>query len=122
MNTEISNTDDLLDVRDIIARFEELEGDENRDEDDEAEFVQLTALLSELKGNGGDEQWLGDWYPITLIHESYWVDYCEEMLKDIGELPQDIPWYIEIDWEKTAGHIKVDYSECDFDGQTFYYR
>jgi len=119
---KISNTDDCIDVRDVIARFEELESDENRTEEETEEFNHLQGLLDELKGNGGDEDWRGDWYPVTLIHETYFVDYCEELLKDIGDLPKDIPWYIEIDWEKTAKHLKADYAECDFDGQSYYYR
>lgn len=122
MNKNISNTEDVLDVRDIIERFEELESNEDRDEYDEQEFKSLQSLLDDLCGNGGDEQWKGDWYPITLIREDYFEEYCEELVSDIGDLPREIPSYIEIDWKATAENIKVDYFSVDFDGVTYWTR
>lgn len=59
---------------------------------------------------------------LALVRSDYFVEYVEEMLKDCGELPQEMPWYIEIDWEKTAENIKADYSEVEFEGHTYYYR
>ena len=79
-------------------------------------------ILDDLKGCGGDEQWRGDWYPITLIREDYFTDYCMELVQDIGDLPRDIPSYLEIDWQKTANNIRMDYSETDIDGNTYYFR
>ena len=37
MNNSIDNSQDVLDTRDIIERFEELESDDNRDEYDQSE-------------------------------------------------------------------------------------
>lgn len=119
---EISNTEDVLDVRDIIERFEELENIEIKDDAEDQEFQTLQALLDDLKGNGGDEQWRGDWYPLTLIRDSYFVDYCEELVSDIGDLPREIPPYIAIDWEKTADNLRIDYSFVEYDGVEYLYR
>lgn len=58
----------------------------------------------------------------TLIRESYFTEYVEEMVKDCYGFPQDIPSFVEIDWEETAENVKVDYSEADFDGVTYYFR
>ena len=58
----------------------------------------------------------------TLVPEEDWIDYVEEMLKDYGYLPPEIPWYIEIDWEKTAENIAQDYGTVDHLGTTYYYR
>lgn len=58
----------------------------------------------------------------TLINADYWVEYCEELCKDCGYLSSDLPWWIEIDWEKTAENIAVDYSIVEIQGETFYYR
>jgi antirestriction protein len=122
---------DIIDVRDLIARFEELESlkdnaggtfNEPYTAEDAEELKALQALLSDLKGNGGDEQWRGDWYPVSLIREDYFVDYCQELLEDIGDIPKGLPGYIVIDWEATAENLKADYSTVDFDGQTYYYR
>ncbi len=142
--TTIDNKQDVLDVRDIIERFKELESmfddamedipDNERGNKDNArwvkweeseeaeEFKTLSELLDELKGNGGDEQFRGDWYPIALIRESYFTDYIEDELKDCGYIPKDLPSWIDINWESTAENCKVDYSELEFDGVTYYYR
>lgn len=122
--------DDIIDVRDIIARVEELESSiedgaaETADEEraEAQELNTLTAILEDLKGYGGDEQWRGDWYPLTLIRESYFADYCQDLVIDCGGLPASIPDYLVIDWEATARNLKVDYSTVEIDGVTFFYR
>lgn len=126
MNT-IDNTQDIIDVRDVIERVETLE-----DECDptsvlatnitRAELKRLRTLLEDLKGRGGDEQWCGDWYPVTLIRRSYWVKYVQELLEDCGEIPRNLPHYIAIDWDATASNIKVDYSSVDVGGVEYLYR
>lgn len=71
----------------------------------------------------GAEGYAEDWrHGATLIRESYFTDYAEELLKDIGDLPQNIPHYIVIDWEKTADNIREDYTSVDFDGVTYWVR
>ena len=144
--SEYSFTDNMLDVRDLIERYEELESErdsyfEDRDlpdsergnaenpiweewekSDEAKELSQLQDILDELKGNGGDEQWNGDWYPITLINSDYFTDYTEELVKDCYEFPREIPWWIKIDWEETAENVKVDYTTIDIEDETFYYR
>ena len=84
---EIDLTADVIDTRDIIARVEELESlkdDHETDpegghwsDEDAQELDTLAAILDDLKGYGGDEQLRGDWYPVTLINERYWVDYFQ---------------------------------------------
>ena len=131
-NNQLNLTADIIDVRDIIERVEELESlkdDHQADPDgghwsdeDAQELQTLTDIMDELKGYGGDEQWRGDWYPVTLIRESYFVDYVQELLEDCGEIPRNLPHYIHIDWEATAREVKVDYSEVTIDGATYFYR
>lgn len=58
----------------------------------------------------------------TLVRDCDFVDYVEEMLKDCGDLPKDIPWYIAIDWQKTADNIAMDYSIVTYQGQDYYVR
>lgn len=147
----ISNKEDLLDSRDIIDRIEELakiqikafneqqsiEGDDDLQideddyndkhfrewlnqgadlEDDRSELIALLALNDEC-------ECLSDWkYGETLIHASYWVDYVYDLLRDCGDLPKDIPHYIEIDWDATANNIEQDYMRVDFDGEEYLIR
>lgn len=149
MNKEISNSDDVIDSRDVIARIEELEGERdsafeaahsNWDSDETVrgdmsrddfaqehwetvnpgeadELKHLLALQDEAEG------YAPDWkYGACLIRSTYFVEYCEELCKDIGDLPKDIPHYIEIDWTATAENIKADYTTVDFDGVEYYVR
>lgn len=90
--------------------------------EDAEELTTLESLLDDMRGYGGNHQFEGDWYPGSLIRESYFTDYVEEMLKDIGDLPQDLPGYIAIDWDKTAENVKMDYSEVTYDGVEYLYR
>lgn len=122
--TELDLTADVIDVRDIIARVEELEPQVDTIGEGEhiAEWNMLTRILYELKGYGGDERWRGDWYPVTLIEDAYFVEYVQDLLADCGELPCDLPHYIAIDWRTTARNIRTDYSSVDVDGLTYWYR
>lgn len=135
---ELDLTDDLIDVRDIIERVEELESlkDDHESEpdggrwsdEDAQELETLQAILEDLKGNGGDEQWRGDWYPVTLIRDSYFTDYIEELISDCYEMPKEInsgAWpyrHITIDYEAAADEAKADYMEIEIDGTTYLYR
>ena len=131
-----------IDIRDIIDRIEELEGEQesfvigapdgtetpapdqwaDENPDDATELATKSSLMSDLAGYGGDEQWRGDWYPITLIPEDEFTDYCKELVEDIGDLPRGMPGYLVIDWDATAKNLKVDYSEVEFEGETYLYR
>ena len=137
---EIDNTASTLDSRDIIERIGELEDEieeledtliDPESEEDEQQCDLNAQELSELKEeleilkDVEDQANYGDWvYGEVLIHDDYWVDYCEELCKDIGDLPSELPWYINdhIDWEGVADELKVDYAEIDFDGETYYIR
>lgn len=153
----LNNEDNIIDVRDVIERFEELESEreflldaveecqaayEYHDSDDtkttpeladivkareelaafkgQDEYNALKTLLSYLCGNGGDVKWLGDWYPITLIRDSYFEQYMDEMLEDCGELPKDLPCYLSIKVDYEA--LQMDYTSCEIDGVTYWYR
>ena len=122
--TNLDLTDDMIDVRDIIARIEELDSIFVSSVGPKAipELKQLLDLMTELKGLGGDEKWRGDWYPITLIRDSYFKEYTQELLEDCGDLPANIPHYIAIDWETTARNIRVDYTQVDILGSTYWTR
>jgi len=90
---------------------------EEYDFDYQSELDALEAINE--KGDG----YCSDWrHGETLINESYWVEYCEELCKDIGDMPKEIPSYIEIDWEKTADNLAADYTTVEWDGVSFYIR
>ncbi len=128
LDREISNSDDMIDVRDVIARIEKLEamieGEafEGEYEDDRNELALLQSLMDKMKGYGGGEQWRGDWYPVSLIHDSYFVEAMEQLCEDIGDFPNGVPGYYVIDWEATAENLRAYYSSVEFDGVTYWYR
>ena len=114
----ISNNDDVIDSRDVIARIEELEGMEGRDDDETAELTALTALAEEASG------YAADWrYGETLIRDSYFEDYAEQLAEDLDLIPKDARWPATcIDWEKAARELRMDYTAVDFDGVTYWVR
>lgn len=138
-----TNSDNVIDSRDVIARIEELE-DELRDledaaddaADDSVRLAEITAEIDAWKtGEEGQElnalqalaaeasHYADDWqHGATLISLDYWPTYAQELVEDIGDLPRNIPDYIVIDWEATAGNIAVDYTEVDFGGVTYLVR
>ena len=60
----------------------------------------------------------------TLIRDSYMNDYLIELVHDIGDLPKDLPWYIEsnIDWDGVCDDLKMDYSCVEIDGVEYWQR
>jgi hypothetical protein len=118
MRREISNQDDLIDSRDIIARITELEETEERDEDEQAELEALTALQDEA------EDCCTDWrHGETLIRDSYFRRYAEQYADDIGAINGDAHWpNCCIDWERAARELQQDFSSAEFDGVTYWVR
>ncbi len=150
--TTISNTDDVIDSRDVIERIEELEAEREAlvesveeydtaedqgldpkhtedgkaiaiaalaewDDENKAELEALKAFAEEAEG------YAPDWrYGAALVRDSYFEDYARELLEDIGDIPRDLPHYIEIDWEATARNIRMDYTSVEFDGVTYWVR
>lgn len=127
---------DVIGSRDIIERIEELQDIKDsmqQDVDDGKASGSELALW--LQGEEAEElnmlrefaeeceQYSSDWeYGETLIHTDYFTDYCMVILKDCGDLPTNIPWYVVIDEEATAENLKSDYVELELDGQIYYMR
>lgn len=92
------------------------------DDDETEELRVLEELLDDLKGYGGDHQWCGDWYPVTLIRDDYFQEFAEEYANEAGDMPADSWPHRHIDWEAAADELKQDYSTVDYDGAEYYYR
>ena len=119
---------DFFDSRDLIERLEELEAleakfldDEATEEDKEAFGREEDAELYALRKFADEANHIPDWeYGETFIREDCFVVYVEELVRDCYSL--DIPDWVAIDWEVTAESVKVDYSEFELDGVTYYAR
>lgn len=136
--SNISNNDDLIDSRDVIARIEELESDRDgfvigapdgseepapdqwaeENLDDAAELDALYALAKQ------GESYASDWeHGETLIRDGYFEEYAQELAEDIGAIAKDAAWPNNfIDWEAAAEALKQDYTSIDFDGETYWTR
>jgi hypothetical protein len=114
---EITNAEDIIDSRDVIARIEYLESEDELDGWDQDELNALKELQLEA------EQYSPDWvYGSTLIRDSYFKDYAQELAEDIGSIDREGWPYTCIDWEQAADELKQDYTQVDFDGVSYWIR
>lgn len=116
---EITNSEDIIDSRDIQERIKTLEEQEELDSSEQDELDNLKALETELQDDSEYE------YGLTLIRESYFQEYAEDFALDCGYIDRDkqYQWpFNHLDWEAAADELLMDYSEVDFNGTTYYYR
>lgn len=142
---EISNSDDIVDSRDVIKRIDELEDaksdfqvenelpdsdlsnmpDEQADKwlewDESEEGEELTALKAlqdECEG------YTSDWrHGESLIRDSYFAEYARQFAEDIGAISGDEQWPLNcIDWDKAVDELQMDYTSVDWDGETYWIR
>jgi hypothetical protein len=140
-----SEREDLVtavdDAREALSELQDNEPDEGDGAEDYSEklseakeaLVSTSSDLDEWDSDNGDElkglvelceEAPGDdWeHGATLINESHFTDYCQELVSDIGDMPKEIPHYIVIDWEATANNLRADYTSVEWEGTTFYVR
>jgi len=99
--------------------------DETKDEllsaevDFDKEDQEELKLLRKLREQA-DRGWM---HGVTLIHESNFADYIQELYEDtasseLGALPSILR--DNIDWEDVAKDAESDYTIIEWDGSTFY--
>lgn len=124
MTRTITNHDDLIDSRDVIARIEELEEAKAADPEfvltQPEEHLELTELL--LLAEQGEL--IEDWkYGVSLVRDSYFVKYAQELADELGENVSAAKWpYTCIDWDAAAEELQQDYTCVDFNGVTYWVR
>lgn len=110
------NNDTLFSTLDDFV--EEAAGDPRHLMYDEAtEYKALKELEEQAEG-------YSDWkYGATLIRESYFTDYAQQLAEDIGAVNADATWPNNcIDWDQAARELEQDYTQVDFDGVTYLVR
>jgi hypothetical protein len=133
--SSISNSDDIIDSRDVIARIEELrdaredyehDADGNRtnsdwatgEPEDAAELAALEALAAEASGYASDWE-----HGETLIRDDYFKTYAMELAEEIGAVDANASWPNTcIDWDQAARELRMDYTGVEFDGVTYWTR
>lgn len=118
----ITNRDDIIDSRDIIARIKELRAqlDDGSSLSDEgnAELFALDALTGEAA------RYAPDWeYGEALIRDSYFKAYAQELAEDIGATNPGAVWpHNCIDWDMAARDLRMDYTAVEFGDVTYWVR
>lgn len=138
LEERVNNDQDIIDSRDLTARIEELEGeiaeleeeradpdtDEDRKDEIRGELEIMKADLEALKEFAAEAESSPDfWYGETLIRDSYFVEYAQQLAEDIDAIQKDAHWPMQfIDWEAAAEALKQDYRIADFNGEIYWIR
>ena len=123
MDWKFDGTEDVIDSRDIIERYDELAVLETLTDDELAEKTALEKLRAEGESSP-------DWdYGEQLIRESYFEDYIEQLIDDcypeVSKALASSEWpmrHLKLDIEDAAQEAKVDYFEVEFNGSTYLIR
>ena len=113
----VDNSEDILDSWDIIERIDELVSADQLDDEESLELEALKNLADEASGSP-------DWkYGETLIRDSYFEDYAQELAEDCGMIPRGLNWPCTcIDWERAARALQRDYFRVNFAGVDYWIR
>lgn len=140
----------ILDSRDIEELIEELEAEKEASEEASTEYIEALGIyngateeeradmeepdqpepmdedraeLLKCLRSMRDDVGSGEWpYGLTLIHDTYFEEYAQDLAEDCGMMDKEPQWpYTCIDWEKAAQELQYDYSSVDVDGQTYWY-
>ncbi|KKS05289.1 MAG: hypothetical protein UU59_C0051G0009 [candidate division WWE3 bacterium GW2011_GWE1_41_27] len=95
-------------------------------EDFEAAQADLATWIEEnqeeLDELNGLEKEVSEWmHGNTMIPESEWVSYVQDLADDLGAVGDSHSWLV-IDWEATADGVRMDYHEVKYQGVTYLVR
>jgi len=129
---------EFFDIRDVIARIEYLRGQREEAEaeasdghaafyfgaDEREELAKLESIIEDSRGQGGDHEWNGDWFPVTFHREDKFEDYARELAEDIhGDALRDTQWpFQHIDWEAATDALRMDYTTISIEGVDYLFR
>jgi hypothetical protein len=103
------------DVDDAEAEVESAKEELKNEQEWETELEELQSARDEI----------GEWiHGEALIPRDKWEDYCRDLVADIGDLPRDLPGYIEnnINWSGVADDLEADYGSLSLNGEDYLFR
>jgi hypothetical protein len=88
------------------------------DGSDEAEELKILKALAE------EASYSPDWsYGETLIRDSYFEEYAQELAEDCGMVQRSLGWPNTcIDWKQAAEELQQDYTQVEFENVTYWIR
>lgn len=115
---KISNTDDVIDSRDLETYIDHMRED-IPSEEWPGEMQPVLEFAEEFKDYCPDYDYGG-----FAIHDMHFTEYVRDMVIEGGYITDELPWWISshIDWEGVADEVKMDYSAIEFDGETYWTR
>lgn len=119
----ISETDNMIYSENLATRRTEL-----LDELEYATGQELIDVQNELEDIEEISMYCSDFeYGGYIIHEDYFTTYIEQLIADVYyevyEIVENCSWpIITIDYEASADEAKMDYTEVEYKGETFYTR
>jgi len=96
---------------DIRFEEEEIQSWKEDFEDELKEIEEIDTIENEL-GSEFD-------YGVALVDVDDFEEYVEDLLDELGYIPKDFPSWIEIDWEATANNVRQDYTEVEYQGNSY---
>lgn len=133
---EITNSEDIIDSLDIIGRIGALESemeDAKGDWDGSSELTMPEALrdfknaglmdeLESLRKLRDEADGSPGWeHGETLIRDSYFNEYAEQLAEDIGAISKNMTWpACHIDWDAASDTLKQEYMSVDFAGVEYW--
>ena len=112
-----------MDIDALLRRKNELIylRDETDHEFQDYEQEELDALLELESEIGSLEEAARN--GVYFIDEDYFVEYAQELARDIGAIDDTVQWpCYHIDWDAAAEDLKQDYTEVEFDGNNYLVR
>lgn len=86
------------------------------DEDDLERLENLKAARDEVDPSEWDAG-------VSFIHDDYFEQYARDFAEDIGAIQKETQWPATcIDWGRATNELKMDYTEIEIGGDTYYYR
>jgi len=99
---------ELIDMRDDEDC--EIEGHEEQELEELIELESELGMTLEAANQNG----------LFFIDEDYFEDYAKELAADLGVISSDLEWpCTHIDWSEAADALRQDYTEVEFDGNTY---
>lgn len=119
--------DTVINVNDIIARYEDIEdmlddtsaagpGDPDREE-----AMELKNILAELCDKSDYEPWRDGWYPEKLIAADYFKNYAQELGENMAAFKK-AQWPLTcINWDQAADELQQNYLIIQIRDKKFFY-
>ena len=115
MMNDITNSDDVIDSRDILDYIEKYEDDK-----DFKDVVKALQSIVKQYCDNYDEGLKDLEFGVFFIRDSYFEDYMWDFFLEVNQIDEALECYIDI--EAFARDQQYNYDTVDFDGIEYWYQ